>query len=55
MVADVCSGIPEILNLLHTAGKLIGVASGNLETVGWQKIEASGLRRFFIFGCFRPK
>src|SRR6185437_14174981 len=29
-----------------------GVASGNLETVGWHKIEAAGLRDFFSFGFF---
>jgi phosphoglycolate phosphatase len=48
----VCSGIPEILKSLQSAGKLIGVASGNLETVGWHKIEAARLREFFSFGFF---
>jgi phosphoglycolate phosphatase len=52
IMVDVCSGIPEILKVLYTAGKLIGVASGNLEAVGWHKIEAAGLRRFFTLGCF---
>jgi len=28
------------------------VASGNLESVGWLKIAAAGLREFFSFGCF---
>jgi len=27
-------------------------ASGNLESVGWQKIAAAGLREFLSFGCF---
>jgi phosphoglycolate phosphatase len=52
MVVNLCSGIPAILSLVEAAGKMMGVASGNLETVGWQKIEAAGLRRFFSFGCF---
>jgi phosphoglycolate phosphatase len=52
MVVNPCSGIPEILSLFEAAGKMLGVASGNLETVGWQKIQAAGLRRFFSFGCF---
>jgi phosphoglycolate phosphatase len=48
----VCPGIPDILKSIQNAGKLIGVASGNLETVGWHKIEAAGLRDFFSFGFF---
>jgi len=49
---DVCPGIPEILRSLRDAGKLLGVASGNLESVGWQKIEAAGVREYFSFGFF---
>jgi|SRR5271166_252329 len=48
----VCSAIPEVLAELQAAGKLLGVASGNLESVGWLKIAAAGLREFFSFGCF---
>ena len=52
IVANVCEGIPEVLAQLKAAGKLLGVASGNLEAVGWHKVEAAGLRPFFSFGCF---
>jgi phosphoglycolate phosphatase len=52
IVAAVCCGIPELLASLQSAGKLLGVASGNLQSVGWQKIEAAGLRNFFSLGCF---
>ena len=48
----VCPAIPEVLAELKAAGKLLGLASGNLESVGWLKIEAAGLRDFFSFGCF---
>jgi phosphoglycolate phosphatase len=48
----ICPGVPELLKHLQRAGKLIGIASGNLETVGWHKIEAAGLRHFFSFGFF---
>lgn len=48
----VCNAIPEVLEMLHRSGKLVGVASGNLEAVGWHKIEATGLRRYFRFGVF---
>jgi phosphoglycolate phosphatase len=48
----VLPGIPEILELLHTQGKLLGVSSGNLESIGWIKVEAAGLRHYFQFGSF---
>lgn len=48
----VCAGIPQVLEELHRSGKLVGVASGNLESVGWRKIEAAGLRSYFRFGVF---
>jgi phosphoglycolate phosphatase len=52
LAPKVCPGIVQLLELLRASGKLLGVASGNLETVGWHKIEAAGLRKFFTFGCF---
>lgn len=48
----VLPGIPEILERLHTQGKLLGVSSGNLESIGWTKLEAAGLRHYFQFGSF---
>lgn len=48
----VMPAIPEILEQLHAQGKLLGVASGNLESIGWIKLEAAGLRRYFQFGSF---
>src|SRR6202035_5521438 len=52
IIPTVCSAIPQVLAELRAAGKLLGVASGNLESVGWLKLEAAGLREFFNFGCF---
>jgi phosphoglycolate phosphatase len=49
---QVCPGIRDLLRQLQQQGKLLGVASGNLETVGWHKIDAAGLRPFFSFGFF---
>jgi phosphoglycolate phosphatase len=48
----VCSAVPEVLTELQAAGKLLGLASGNLESVGWLKVQSAGLREFFSFGCF---
>ena len=33
-------------------GALLGVATGNLEAIGWIKIEQAGLREWFRFGGF---
>jgi len=52
ILPTICSAIPQVLDELQAAGKLLGLASGNLESVGWLKVEAAGLREFFRFGCF---
>jgi phosphoglycolate phosphatase len=52
MRPELCPSIPELLAELQTQGKLLGAASGNLEIVGWLKIEKAGLRNVFQFGSF---
>src|SRR5438128_2470244 len=53
--AEICPGITQLLTSIRESGRLIGVASGNLEVVGWHKVEAAGLRAFFRFGCFSDR
>ena len=50
--AELCPSIAALLNQLHAAGKLLGVASGNLESIGWAKLEKAGVRQYFGFGAF---
>ena len=50
--ADVCPSIPELLAELKNRKKLIGVVTGNFETIGWAKLEATKLRQYFDFGSF---
>jgi phosphoglycolate phosphatase-like HAD superfamily hydrolase len=50
--ADICPSIPGLLEKLDAQGKLIGVVTGNLEGIGWSKLEATGLRKYFDFGSF---
>ena len=45
-------GVNEALRHLADRGALLGVATGNLEMIGWIKIEAAGLREWFRFGGF---
>src|SRR5690349_11881821 len=40
---ELCPSVPELLARLHAAGKLLGIVSGNLETIGWAKLAAAGL------------
>ena len=53
--AEICPGITQLLTSIRESGRLIGVASGNLEVVGWHKVEAAGRRAFFRFGCFSDR
>jgi len=55
LAPEVCPQIFELLTLLQTRGKLLGVVSGNLERIGWLKLEAAGLRPFFTFGAFSDR
>jgi len=52
MNVELCPGIPELLAFLRAQGKLLGVATGNLEQIGWRKLERGGVRHFFDFGSF---
>ncbi|HVN92591.1 MAG TPA: HAD family hydrolase [Terracidiphilus sp.] len=49
---ELTPGIEEVLRHLAKKGALLGVASGNLEAIGWIKIERAGLREWFRFGGF---
>ncbi len=45
-------GVEDVLRHLAQKGALLGVATGNLEAIGWIKIEKAGLREWFRFGGF---
>jgi phosphoglycolate phosphatase-like HAD superfamily hydrolase len=45
-------GVKKVLDHLARNGALLGVATGNLEMIGWIKIEQAGLREWFHFGGF---
>jgi phosphoglycolate phosphatase-like HAD superfamily hydrolase len=49
---DVCPSIPKLLSEIRNLNRLLGVASGNLESVGWNKLSAAGIRDFFSCGSF---
>ncbi len=45
-------GVEEALRHLADRGALLGVATGNLEMIGWIKVETAKLREWFRFGGF---
>ena len=49
---ELCPSIVELIAHLQAQGKLLGAASGNLEIVGWLKLEKAGIRPMFAFGSF---
>lgn len=52
MQLKIMPGVEEALTHLAKAGKCLGVATGNLESIGWLKLELAGLRKWFRFGGF---
>ncbi len=55
MEVELCPAIAELLETLRARNKLLGVVTGNLEIIGWAKIQAAGLRDYFTFGCFSDR
>ncbi len=55
MSVTVMPGVHSMLDYLQSRGKVLGVATGNLEQIGWQKIEIAGLRDYFQFGGFSDR
>lgn len=55
MRVSLMPGVEDILHYLAHKGALLGVATGNLETIGWIKIERAGLREWFRFGGFSDR
>jgi len=52
MLWSIMPGVEAVLAHLKKKGALLGVGTGNLEKIGWIKIENAGLRSWFRFGGF---
>ncbi len=52
MQVELCPAIRDLLSALRDRGKLIGIVTGNLERIGWCKLERAGVRDYFHFGSF---
>jgi phosphoglycolate phosphatase len=47
-----CPGVREFLEALEASSIPAGLVTGNLTAIGWKKMDAAGLRRFFEVGAF---
>lgn len=52
---DVLPGVIELLRKLKEQKVSLGILTGNVEGIGWTKIERAGLRDYFDFGAFGDK
>jgi phosphoglycolate phosphatase len=55
MSVTVLPGVIAMLGHLKSRGKVLGVATGNLEQIGWLKLDIAGLRDWFSFGGFSDR
>jgi phosphoglycolate phosphatase-like HAD superfamily hydrolase len=49
---ELCPYVPRLLDELDAARKLMALASGNVERIGWAKVRAAGIHQYFRFGSF---
>ena len=49
---ELLDGVVPVLEHLRSRGAVLGVATGNLEEIGWAKLERCHLRPYFDFGGF---
>jgi len=55
MRPELCGAVHKLLYELKTAGKLLGLASGNVERIAWAKLKAAGISEYFSFGSFSDR
>lgn len=52
LLPTIMPGVKATLAHLERQGALLGLATGNIEQIGWIKVENAGLRSWFSFGGF---
>jgi len=45
-------GVKELLKALHKKHAHVGVLTGNVEGIGWKKLEKAGIKEYIGFGAF---
>lgn len=49
---DVMPGVKNLLESLKMLGLPIGLLTGNVEEIGWEKVRRAGIKDYFTFGAF---
>ncbi len=49
---EVMKGAKELLEELKSLGIPLGLLTGNIEEIGWEKMRRSGIKDYFTFGAF---
>ena len=47
-----CPGVAPLLDRLTRRGMLLALVTGNLERIGWRKLDRAGLKPWFRYGAF---
>jgi phosphoglycolate phosphatase-like HAD superfamily hydrolase len=47
-----CPGVATLLERLQRRNLLLGLVTGNLQRIGWRKLDRAGLRGYFRYGAF---
>ena len=55
LLPTVMPGVEAVLAHLERKGALLGLATGNVEKIGWLKVENAGLHSWFSFGGFSDR
>ncbi len=49
---EIMLGVIDLLEELNLLGIPIGLLTGNIEEIGWEKMRQAGIRDYFTFGAF---
>lgn len=49
---EVMPGVKELLEILKKLGSPMGLLTGNVEEIGWEKVKRAGIKDYFSFGAF---
>lgn len=51
-VIKLMSGVVELLNKLRKINIPMGLLTGNVGSIGWDKVRRAGIKDYFLFGAF---
>jgi len=49
---ELCPNVVPLLSALQNQGHYLGLVTGNIQEIGWNKLDRAGIKHFFSFGGF---